>query len=444
MGEYAEFRINGVDLYMLKDYSAANPILMEVFSPKDHFKYDIDEQEYREEKHVYRTTARFAIERLDILGFNLERARKAVSEAVEAYDANPIYENLPLRDLDPIRHWDEGENPPDGLSDIVDSIADWHELEKAYLQFFGNRKNTDSMRYCKTGEKPQLIEPVNAFAALMFSLKGSPESMLGIDIHLELRIILDSMQEDCLIEYDYSNVVAGGWCGDDETFLLEKLENEVFSVQNKIIILTEGTSDDEFLKDALELLHPEVSHLFKFFDYHQDASPQRGADSLCKLGNALVAAGLPERFILLFDNDTAGFEAKSKLPHNLPSNIAASMLPDLDFAGQYPTIGPSGNVIMDINGSACAIETYLGKSLITDSNGNYIPIIWDEYHKKLKRYQGSYESDEKQKIQKDFRSIVAQAKSDGIDSVKHDCSDLELVLSKVFEISSHLIPGGAL
>lgn len=45
----------------------------------------------------------------------------------------------------------------------------------------------------------------------------------------------------------------------------------------------------------------------------------------------------------IFDNDAAGHEALASLKSiALPSNIRAITLPDLEFARDYPTIGPHG------------------------------------------------------------------------------------------------------
>lgn len=436
MGEYAEFKINGVDLYSLKNDSAAHPTLMEVFSPKDIYRYDTDENGFHEEKHVFRTKVEFAIERLDILGFTLNQARTAINEAVEKYNANPVSENLPLWDRDSIDYWDEGENPPDGVPDIVNSIADWNELRKAYAQFFADRHTTDNMRYHRIEGNPYYVDPVNAFADEMFTNESFCGLRLMIDSRLELRIILESMQKDQLIEYDYSNVVE--FWDDIEPVLLEELNNTVFSDQNKTTILLEGKSDDEFLMDALELLHPEVSYLFKSYSYRPDAKPERSAEALCKFGKSLIAVGSSERYVLVFDNDIAGLEAKDKLPRKLPRNIAALALPDLGFANRYPTIDLNGRRAMtNINGRACAIETYLGENLISDDHGEYLPIFWRE-NQGAKGRHGSYEKKTKEAIQKKYREIVSQAKSNGLDSIYHDWSGLEIVLSEIFETSSHL------
>lgn len=39
-------------------------------------------------------------------------------------------------------------------------------------------------------------------------------------------------------------------------------------------------------------------------------------------------------------------------------------LPDLEMCRHYPTIGPGGSSIDNINGRACSIEMFLGKAIL--------------------------------------------------------------------------------
>lgn len=72
----------------------------------------------------------------------------------------------------------------------------------------------------------------------------------------------------------------------------------------------------------------------------------------------------------------------------IPNNIKVLKYPDLEIAKKYPTKGPTGDVVMDINGMACSIELYLGKDILTEDEDNLIPIQWIGYFESAGKYQG--------------------------------------------------------
>jgi hypothetical protein len=122
---------------------------------------------------------------------------------------------------------------------------------------------------------------------------------------------------------------------------------------------------------------------------------------------AFMAAGIRGRIVAIFDNDTAGFASHQRLTQlALLSNIRVLRYPDIDLAKSYPTLGPSGTVIMDVNGLAASIELYLGEDVVRDEGGDLIPIQWKSYDPSLKRYQG--EITDKKGCWKRFSEKLAQ------------------------------------
>lgn len=71
-----------------------------------------------------------------------------------------------------------------------------------------------------------------------------------------------------------------------------------------IIVLTEGKTDAEFLEAALGVLYPHLPDLVRFLDY--EPKPEGGVSALVRAVRAFAAAGIANRVVAVFDNDTAG------------------------------------------------------------------------------------------------------------------------------------------
>jgi hypothetical protein len=136
--------------------------------------------------------------------------------------------------------------------------------------------------------------------------------------------------------------------------------------------------------------------------------------------------------IALFDNDTATYEALSVLnEENLTANIKIIHLPNLKWAMDYPTLGPTGLVKADINKLACSMEFFMGKNLLIKS-GDYIPVQWTGYNSKLKRYQG--EILYKKEIHNKFFKIIKKAEKMGVENVDHDWEQLKYLWETIFSV----------
>lgn len=152
-------------------------------------------------------------------------------------------------------------------------------------------------------------------------------------------------------------------------------------------MLTEGSSDALILEKSLQVLHPELVGYYTFFDFHGTRAPG-GASQLVGVVKAFAAAGVANRVVAILDNDTAGHEAKRALRGvSLPSNIAVVHYPDRDWLRMYPTLGPSGEVDLDINGRAGNLEMYLGRDVLT-TNGTLELVQWAGYSQTMRAYQG--------------------------------------------------------
>jgi hypothetical protein len=73
-------------------------------------------------------------------------------------------------------------------------------------------------------------------------------------------------------------------------------------------------------------------------------------------------------------------------------------LPDVEWARSYPTQGPSGDRIEDVNGRACSIEFMFGSELMrSPKTWALAPVRWKSYIPAVNDYQG--ELTEKRAIQ---------------------------------------------
>ena len=75
-----------------------------------------------------------------------------------------------------------------------------------------------------------------------------------------------------------------------------------------------------------------------------------GAGSLVNIVKAFAGAGIVNRTVALFDNDTAARAVLAGLRSiRLPANILVKQLPRLVELESYPTIGPTGSALMNVN-----------------------------------------------------------------------------------------------
>lgn len=69
---------------------------------------------------------------------------------------------------------------------------------------------------------------------------------------------------------------------------------------------------------------------------------------------------------------------------------------------------------------------YLGKEILQDSKGTFIPIQWTGYVKSLNRYQG--EITKKNEIQKNFLSLIEKG-----NTKNHDWEAMDQLLMRIIE-----------
>lgn len=196
-----------------------------------------------------------------------------------------------------------------------------------------------------------------------------------------------------------------------------------------VLILTEGKSDTEVLSTAIQVMYPEFSDLFQFVDF-QEFSIEGGASMLTKMVKAFAGVRLDQSILALFDNDAAGLAERHHVDRvkALPNNIKTMVLPDIELARDYPTIGPEGERLMDVNGAASSIELFLGKEALTDRSGRLHPIRWTGWNAQIQRYQGALEH--KDDITKRF--LTRMKKGGDPISLRAEFSEMDQLLNAIF------------
>lgn len=235
-------------------------------------------------------------------------------------------------------------------------------------------------------------------------------SFHGQSVADNLYIILSLLPDDSIIEYDLTDVI--GYVNERE------LLNDVIE---KIIILTEGKSDVEFISKTIEKLYPHISPYYHFINF-DEYNVESNASALVKFVTSLIASNIQHPIIALFDNDTAGIMEMNKLKSiKTPKNFRDLKYPDLKLAKKYPTIGPTGLKKMNVNGFACSIEMYFGADILAKED-ELAPVIWKGYNEKEKKYQGVIS--DKGNIQKAFREKLRTKNG--------DFKDMDLILQEIF------------
>ena len=207
------------------------------------------------------------------------------------------------------------------------------------------------------------------------------------------------------------------------------------AVNAPVVVLTEGRTDAEFLTAGLKVLYPHLTDLIRFLDY--DYRPEGGVDALVRMIRAFTAAGIVNRVVAVFDNDTAAADGlKSLKISRLPAHIRVISYPPMDLAVSYPTLGPPtvnsphGSLsLADVNGSAGSIELYLGKDVLTREDGTLRPVQWKSFIPGMARYQG--EVIEKGLLHTLFRAKYAMALENPAIVQAQDWEGLRLVIDAI-------------
>lgn len=246
------------------------------------------------------------------------------------------------------------------------------------------------------------------FAAKLAIL--SPESMLHV-------FALNPDNLDAETKWEFGPLVVAGWAS------RENFEPGARRTQ-KVLIATEGASDARIIKRALKILRPDVVDFFNFVDV-DERHHFWGTGNLVKFAEGLLRIEVQNKVLFLLDNDAEGVDANRKLNAlKLPANMRSMLLPDQDEFRSFPTRGPEGVGMSDINGRAAAIECYL--DLEVPSYGP-AQVLWSNYKREVDAWHGALEF--KESYQRHFYNQAHEALLSG----SYDVSKLLKLLDALIE-----------
>lgn len=456
MGSYAECWLG--DLLVASTKNDVDPGLMRLFRQSDkkmlplesmdapaqlkrQFDYrneDVDLDEVGEKPElIYYVAPVFVVEdRLNVLGYTLETARQAFDEGligerakVEAWKRSREQEPSELNDF-LLNSYRSEQEVLSGLSVDV-----WVTTLKDILS--GSAESP-------LGNAPSRVQSTEITGREWYEgpLKGTLLGYMlshewfgfpGPDTTAALRLTLEVYPEADHFIYDVTDLIWTESASRDDDFVgyTTDISTEEMQSMAKVIVLTEGSSDAIMLQASIRLLYPHLADYYSFMEF--DAMRVGGgAGNLAHLVKAFAGAGVVNKTIALFDNDTAGQSALRGLANiDLPEHLAALTLPPLESLRAYPTIGPSGRADMDINGMAASIELYLGEDVLSDGEG-LCHVQWTGYDAALQQYQGQVL--DKAGIQSRFQDKLRDAATAGTALDGPEWSGLRAIFSRVFAV----------
>ena len=247
-----------------------------------------------------------------------------------------------------------------------------------------------------------------------------------------IRLAVEAVSPHEDLVYDLTDIVAGGWTDEsaEQVALTEDQMHSELKLAEKVIVLTEGRTDRRFLERSLKLLYPHLADYFHFFEFTGKRNAG-GVGELARLVRAFAAARVRHRILALFDNDTAARASLSNLElDTVPSNIAVRRYPDTTLAQHYPTLGPSGETRMDVNGLAGSLELYLGKDVLKNSEYSLTPVRWIGYEKKMRAYQGVLLDEET--VRRRFERKLTRCETHPEEIKFHDWEGIRAILDTMF------------
>lgn len=376
----------------------------------DYYKQNSEEDLPSHEASFARPLSRI-LPRLTLLGFTINSARFE-------------YEELVRKELELNAYVAPNETPVDFMSfDEYCSFVCVHplsELDDTYIEC----NETSKGRFRSMDAEISRIPNVESWD-LFWSERSyfgsvvcvlSPYSMLQVFGQSKLNANAE-------VVWQYGPIVNSGWVALQEFKPLARRSQ-------KILVVTEGSSDARVIKHALDLLSPDIQDFFCFVDL-EGSHPFWGTGNLVKFAEGLLRIDVQNQIIFILDNDAEGLDAHKRLTQlNLPTNMRVTALPELDEFSKFPTRGPEGIIFCDINKRAAAIECYLDLNLPNCENAH---IQWSNYKKESATWQGALEN--KDSYMRYFLKQTAKS----LQKKNYDTSKLDKVLCLLLSEAAILI-----
>jgi hypothetical protein len=433
MGSYCELYISDYPISTTKN--EIDPFILSLFQPEDLKHFDrqigernqllygrVDSEDKIEHAIEFSNSARNIKDRLEIMGFTLMKAKSefetSKDESIQRLTGYLIEKT-----------WTS--NP-----EIESKLKLERELleKSSYGDFITACKEIidNGYRYkVKVEDLPKETDPLIFY--LLENANGLDHFPYNYDQRVLLRSLLEIASDDEKVTYDITELIDQENYEDDiENIYEDTIQNYTYTYDlgAKFLILTEGSSDIQILQGAMNVLYPHLTGYYSFMDFGI-SNASGSASSLVAYVKAFVGAGIKNRVIALFDNDTAAESALRGLFKTIiPNNIKILQYPNIKIAENYPTLGPSGISEMNINGLACSIELYLGKDILC-KEAKLIPVQWKGYDQTLGKYQG--EIIDKSEVQKQFYEKIEECLIDPTKTNNYDWTELNELLQAIFK-----------
>ncbi len=201
------------------------------------------------------------------------------------------------------------------------------------------------------------------------------EAMENVSAYTVLHLLARNPHAASLpVQWAFNDIDTGGYARRDDFV-------RTLHPRDRFLIVTEGSSDAAILRHALKLLRPHVSDFFDFVDM-EEGYPFSGTGNVFRFVQGLISIAVQNKILVLFDNDAEGLSNYRRCKAlNVPANMCILSLPDLPLFKAFPTVGPDGESVSDINGRAAAIECYLDLDEAARAR-------WTTYNHAMGSYQG--------------------------------------------------------
>jgi hypothetical protein len=427
MGTYTDLCVAGYPLWSSK--RDVDPAAMTIFRETDRREFrrkvcernplvwGTKEDESEENAITYSCRVATAIDRLNVMGFSLARTRKD-------------FEKVRALELETYAAWaleKTGETP-------------WFAREQEFLRglnfddYLAGLRSVVAEGMTRWSIESENLAKLPALAQYILSENDEYEfGFLCSDVRFLIRAACEVVDSNAEVVQDITDLVEGGYFDAGARVCEQAVQSltEDYPRNSPTVILTEGSTDREFFEAGLRVLFPHLSGYYSFMEF-ATARPQGGAGALASVVKAFAGAGISNRIVAMFDNDTAAHDACRGLRSiALPPNILVRHYPELEFLRDYPTLGPSGQAIMDVNGLAGSIEMYLGQDVLTLGGVTPLqPVQWRGFNEALARYQG--EIMHKERVHAVFRQKVERFLRGDSGGVAPDWTGLHAILTAVF------------
>jgi hypothetical protein len=407
------------------DMRAIRRVRANVFVPPYHLPRDPSIGEEEIEVTEFRAPGQVAVARLTLLGVDEETVRAALAEQLTQQRAPGSAEPLAwMRD------------GPEFMS-----ARDRERLDEIDTYLLAETERGDELR-ASMG--------VDGWVQMLASSQEEPDVKFDMGIGGRSWLVEELIDWDpryalraVLLAYPEADVILaaaniGGAIEQPVTLPSEAMTavSARAGVNAPVVVLTESKTDAEFLTAGLRVVRPYLTDLIRFLDY--EGSPEGGADALASTIQAFAAAGIANRVIAVFGNDTDAADAIRKLDARvLPPQIQIIRYPDLNLGKAYPALGPATPELPDgtlpaanVNGLAGSIELYLGRDVLTRPDGILRPVRWTSYVPSMNRHQGQV--DDKAAIHQAFRAKAKAALENPENAERQDWSGLRLIIDAIY------------